>query len=649
MMTHLERILKVAAGKMVDKMPYVPRIDLWYNANAYMGTLPEKHKGRSMDEIARTEGWALHKLVPEMMKFDSTEQIMHRGLGLYDLKEWTYVYRFSPDVDIRVEGDETQMRIEYHTPVGMVSVSHGLTEEMKQSGASIAWIQEHAIKDPKDYRVLAHIFGNMKFEPSYDRYVRWNRQVGEDGLCAEQSIGLSAGSPVHYIQKILIDATEFFIHYKSHRKEMQELEEALAHCYDQIIPIIAESPAQAVVWDSNVDSMITYPDYLEKDILPWWKKAVDAFHAKGKLVIVHPDGENEKIMDLLADSGVDVCEAVAPYPMTRVTIDEYYERWCRSDKVTIFGGIPESMLLEKSTTEEEFEAYLDHFFKAVAPGKRLIVGIGDTTPPAAVFERLIRMAERFETEGRLPLEAGAARFLSQADLKKKANRIMPPANALVDRLIDKRLQMIQDDVLKGNREIIKEDVKRLLDENYSPSDILNLGMLSAMEIIGERFKDGTVFIPEVLLSARAMNEALTILEPFLSTDKSDKAAKILIGTVHGDLHDIGKNMVCTMLKGVGFDVVDLGINVPVDDFVKKVSEHKPDILGISALLTTTMPQMQKVIESLAEAGLRSDLKIIIGGAPVNQKFCDDIGADGYAQDAGDAVALVKRLVKDFKK
>lgn len=647
-MTHRERILRVARGEMVDKIPYVPRIDLWYYANSYMGTLPEKHKERSMDEIARSEGWALHKLVPEMLKFDHTEQIMHRGLGLYNLKEWTYTYRFPSDVDIRVEGDETQMHVEYHTPVGMVSVRHGLTDEMKQSGASIAWIQEHAIKSPEDYRVLAHIFGNMAFEPSYDRFMRWESGIGDDGLAAEQSIGLSAGSPTHYIQKILIDATEFFIHYKNHRKEMQELEEALDHCYDQIIPIIAQSPAQAVLWDSNVDSMITYPDYLEKDILPWWRKANDAFHAEGKLVIIHPDGENEKLMDLLADSGVDICEAVAPYPMTKVTIDEYYERWCRSGKVTIFGGIPESMLLEKSTTEEEFEGFLDHFFKAVAPGRRLIAGIGDTTPPAAVFDRLVRMGERFEEEGRLPMEAGAARFVSEATLKETAARITPPARSRVstDVPMDDRLKQIQDDVLNGDEKKIQEDVRQLLAENFSPNDILNLGMLAAMEIIGERFKDGTVFIPEVLLSARAMNEALAVLEPMLSSEKSGRTAKIIVGTVRGDLHDIGKNMVCTMLKGVGFQVVDLGINVSVDDFVKQVTDHKPDILGMSALLTTTMPQMQKVIESLNKAGLRSGVKIIIGGAPVNQKFCDDIGADGYAPDAGDAVALVKRLARE---
>jgi len=185
----------------------------------------------------------------------------------------------------------------------------------------------------------------------------------------------------------------------------------------------------------------------------------------------------------------------------------------------------------------------------------------------------------------------------------------------------------------------------MLDKGSEPREILNNGMLSAMEIIGEKFKDGTVFIPEVLLSARAMNEALKVLEPHLTGKDSESSGTIMIGTVRGDLHDIGKNMVLTMLKGVGFYTVDLGANVRIEDFVQQVSERKPDILGISALLTTTMPQMKKVIKAVTEAGLRKNLKIIIGGAPVNQKFSDDIGADGYAQDAGEAISLVKRLMK----
>jgi len=645
---------------MVDKIPYVPRIDLWYNANQRSGTLPERHKHRTADEIALAEGWALHKIVPEFLKPDRLEDIIHRGIGLVHLKEYTYSFEFSADIDIEVEGDVDQMRVAYHTPLGSISVSHGYTEAMKDAGVSAPWIQEHAVKGPEDYRVLAHIFGNMVFRPVYERFAQWQAKIGENGLALESTPALNAGSPMHFIQKVLIDATDFFLHYHDYKKEMGELVEALTHCYDQLLPILAESPAKAVYWDANVDSMITYPAYLEKDLLPWWRKAADAFHAKDKLMFIHPDGENNLLMDLLADCGADVCEAVTPYPMTKVTIDEYYDSWCRNDKLTLWGGIPESLLLQKSATDETFESYLDHLFKAVTPGKRFIAGIGDTTPPAAVFDRLVRLGERIEKEGRLPLKAGAAILLDKeqtAGIRNSFQQKQAGTKTSTDKPADFRadpidsddelhnmLPLIRDTVLKGDNTAIKQQVRDALEKGCAAQDILNHGMLSAMEVIGGRFRDGTVFIPEVLLSARAVNEAMTLLEPFLTDDDSSQKGKILIGTVHGDLHDIGKNLVSTMLKGVGFDVVDLGINVAVDEFVTQVSEHKPDILALSALLTTTMPQMKTVIDALETARLRSDVMVIVGGAPVNDTFAHDIGADGYASDAGEAVDLARRLL-----
>ncbi|RJR22754.1 MAG: cobalamin-binding protein [Desulfobacteraceae bacterium] len=297
------------------------------------------------------------------------------------------------------------------------------------------------------------------------------------------------------------------------------------------------------------------------------------------------------------------------------------------------------MLLEESATEEEFEGYLDHLFKVIAPGKRFILGIADTTPPNAVFDRLIRIGERVEKEARLPLEGGAARPLGEKLIKKAEARIGAPE------LTDEVFKSVRGDVLSGNHTAIKNHVQDLLDRGLNAKDILNRGMLSAMEVIGNKFKDGTVFIPEVLLSARAMNEALRVLEPFLAKEAKDASGKILIGTVRGDLHDIGKNMVVTMLRGVGFDVVDLGVNLPVDTFVAKVKEHKPDILGMSALLTTTMPEMKKVISALSTHGLRDKVKVIIGGAPVNDKFAKDIGADGYGPDAGASVELARSLIR----
>jgi 5-methyltetrahydrofolate--homocysteine methyltransferase len=295
--------------------------------------------------------------------------------------------------------------------------------------------------------------------------------------------------------------------------------------------------------------------------------------------------------------------------------------------------------LEETASDEDFEAYLDYFFRAVAPGKRIIAGIADTTPPNAVFDRLVRIGERIQKEGRLPLEAGTIRPMIKAHLQRAADRVSP------HRAAEKSYQTVYEDVLRGDHQAIQEHVKQLLDEGHDARAILNQGMLSAMEVIGERFKTGEVFIPEVLLSARAMNEALKVLEPYLASGEGESSGKILIGTVRGDLHDIGKNMVSTMLRGVGFEIRDLGINVPTEEFVRQVADYKPDILGLSALLTTTMPEMKRVIDALQAEGLRNDVKVMVGGAPVNERFAQEIGADGYAPDAGEAVALAKRLIQ----
>jgi 5-methyltetrahydrofolate--homocysteine methyltransferase len=210
---------------------------------------------------------------------------------------------------------------------------------------------------------------------------------------------------------------------------------------------------------------------------------------------------------------------------------------------------------------------------------------------------------------------------------------------------DEDFKLIQQDVFKGNHADIKDHVQKMLDNGFLPRDILNYGMLATMEVIGSRFKTGEVFIPEVLLSARAMNEALKVLEPYLAKEKKEASGKLIVGTVRGDLHDIGKNMVVTMLRGVGFEVEDLGINIKVEEFVNKVAELKPDILGLSALLTTTMPEMKKIINALTESGLRDKVKVMVGGAPVNETYARQIGADGYAADAGESVEMAKQLLK----
>jgi len=632
--THRERILKAIKGEMPDRLPFAPRLDLWYSANFPSGTLPEKYKNSSPDEIARAQGWALHKINPEYQKVRKPEDNLHWALGILSYKESVYGFRFSPDVDIELKQTEGRTKITYHTPVGSVSTTTVYTEEMRKAGVSNFWVEEHVLKGAKDYPVVGYIFENLKLFPDSEDFLKWKAEIGEDGVAF--TLGGRAASPMHHIQKYFVDATDFYYHYHDYAKEMQALAESMENFFDQIILLTADSPAEVVFWGGNFDDMITYPSFFEKEIVPWIRKASTILGAKGKYVSCHCDGENRGLLDLIRDSGMHVAEAVTPAPMTKVPIDEYYRRW--SDKLTIIGGIPSVLLLQESATEGEFEAYLDNLFRAVAPGKRMILGIADSTPPKAVFERLVRIGEKVEREGRLPLEAGAFRPVTKASLAEAAQRVS------TQMVWDEEFRQVQDDVLNGDQVAIQEHIRALLGQGAQPEEILQRGMLTAMEVISERFKSGEVFIPEVLLSARAMNEAVLALGPHLSAAQLGAKGKVLIGTVKGDLHDIGKNLVVIMLRGVGFEVKDLGIDVPALTFVKMVEESNPDILALSALLTTTMPQMKTVIDGLKQKGLRDKVKVIVGGAPVNQKFARDIGADGYAPDGAEAVGLVKKLL-----
>ncbi len=650
--SHRENLLAVIRGETVEGMPWVPRIDLWHNAQEIGGTLPEQFEGMSVEDIHRSLGWPLHKMIPEFSRPDKPEDTTHRGIGLYNLKEYPCTFEFSSDVDIHVtpdnrDGDE-MIHVEYRTPVGKVSVVHGFTAEMKKSGASISWVKEHAIKGPDDYKVLAHIFGNLTIKPAYERFEKWRDSVGDDGIAVAQSLGIACASPMHFIQKTFLDATEFYIHHHDYPVQMAALMEAMEGVYDQALDVLSGVDMDAILWAANLDDMITYPTLYEEYFQPWCRKASEILKAKGVAMVCHPDGENQGLMALLTESGMDVADAVTPYPMTKIRIEDYYEQWCRPGHLTIHGGIPEMLLLEKSTTWEDLEDFMDSLFKNIAPGTRFIASIGDTTPPDADFDRLLYIGDRIEKEGKLPLAAGGYRPVSPADLAAAREAVTPKSEpksteeTISEMDVEEAFEQITNDVLEGEEEDILEHAQDLFDQGFSAQDILNKGMLPAMDVIGARFSDGSVFIPEVLLSARAMNDGLTLLEPYLATSNVKRGGRVLIGTVLGDLHDIGKNMVLSMMKGTGFEVIDMGVNVSTKDVVEQVREHRPDILGLSALLTTTMPQMKEIIDALADAGLRDDLKVIVGGAPVNQMFADHVSADAYAQDAGEAVAVAKQ-------
>ncbi len=206
------------------------------------------------------------------------------------------------------------------------------------------------------------------------------------------------------------------------------------------------------------------------------------------------------------------------------------------------------------------------------------------------------------------------------------------------------LERMAKDLYNGDKDAVAELTQKALDEGVSAEEVLKGGLLAGMEQVGVDFKAGDLFVPEVLIAARAMHAGMDIVRPLLAEAGVSLMGKILIGTVKGDLHDIGKNLVGMMLEGGGFDIVDLGTDVPPEKFIKAIQKEQPNIVGMSALLTTTMQAMKQTIEALTEAGVRDSVKVMIGGAPVTQGFAQEIGADGYAPDAASAVELARSLL-----
>jgi len=212
-----------------------------------------------------------------------------------------------------------------------------------------------------------------------------------------------------------------------------------------------------------------------------------------------------------------------------------------------------------------------------------------------------------------------------------------------------RMQAIAAGIIEGDDELVDKLTRDALDADHEALEVMDDGLIAGMGVVGIKFRENFIFVPEVLACARAMKAGMNHIEPILSASGVDPIAKVIMGTVKGDLHDIGKNLCIMMLRGAGFEVVDLGVDTSPDAFIDAIEEHRAPIVGMSALLTTTMPNMGKTIEAFVDAGLRDQVLVMVGGAPVTQEFADDMGADGYGKDALACVALAKKLITEKRR
>ncbi|MCL4746366.1 MAG: hypothetical protein KJZ83_13270, partial [Burkholderiaceae bacterium] len=264
-MNHKARMLAAFRGEQVDRLPYVPRLDLWYLANHTCGTLPAQHAGRAMNEIARAEGWALYfKFADDQLDPARQPMYLHRGIGVYASRETQYDLVIPADIEVRVNLSGTLQRVEYHTPLGMVSTTVHYDVEAQRLGITAPIIVEHLIKTPEDYAAAGYLFEHLDFKPNFERYTRWSRdEIGDDGVAV--AIGWYGASPVNQIQRDLIDSTQFFFHYKDHHDKLQRLASQMEHLFDRKLAILCDAPAEVVLWGANFDDMITYPPYFERE------------------------------------------------------------------------------------------------------------------------------------------------------------------------------------------------------------------------------------------------------------------------------------------------------------------------------------------------------------------------------------------------
>jgi methanogenic corrinoid protein MtbC1 len=650
-MTPKEQMLAAARGTMPDSLPFAPRIDLWFSANKERGTLPDRYRDApSADDIALGEGWALHKVVLEFMGYGQ-DAIIDRILGIYRIPTQGFITQLPLDVERIVDRQGDEYHVTYVTPKGAVSGCFVFTDEMRRSGISVPWIKEHILKGAGDYAAIGYLFEHMQVLPAYEDYQRWADGIGEAGMPV--AYALTSGSPMHHIMKILVDSTDFYYRHRDQEMEVVGLAEQIGVYFRKVFAVVSQSPADVALIGANFDDMLTYAPFFERHILPWLQEAAAMLHARKKLMLCHTDGENQGLMDLLYESGMDIADAVCPHPMTKVTVGEYYRRW--GDRVTIFGGIPSNLLLRETTSDETFEKYMETLFPAIAPGARFILGIADTTPPDAEFSRLQRIQELVMQRGKLPLPAAISGFRQKGAAVPELGqieRVGATETGKEDAEAGDNLPFCGDiraAVMAGDSTKTLEFVRQAMALQVDPEQLLARCLLVPMDVIGEKFTEGTVFIPEVLLSARALNEAMRLVEPALVNQRGGhvQSPLVLLGTVRGDMHDIGKNLVGIMLRSVGFRVKDLGVNVAVQTFVDEVAVEKPDILALSALLTTTMPEFKKVIEGLAKAGLRDLVKVLVGGAPVTEQYASTVGADAYGADAGQAAAKARLLCQKY--
>jgi uroporphyrinogen decarboxylase len=406
--------------------------------------------------------------------------------------------------------------------------------------------------------------------------------------------------------------------------------------YDTFLRVSEHSSVGAVLNPDDIahnTGLLIHPRHLKKYLFPWYKKIGDVCRDKGIGFIFHSDGDCTESMDDLVDCGFHGFNPIQPNCMD---IDTVKKKW--GQKLCLIGNLNLDSTLTLGTPDD-VRAEVYERIRTIGPGGGYMVASSNSITDYVPLENMKALIDATFEFGQYPiqLEEGGVKgkvWKFQAKPKQEVSQAATPLNIddyVANLLGNKAAELIalaQKDIGAGT----------------SATDVVSYGLIPAMTVIGEKFQGGDIYIPEMMLAARTMSTALDHFKDQLAGKEEKKLGTVIIGTVKGDLHDIGKNLVTMMLEGQGFSVMDLGVSVGPEQFVAAAQEHKPDIVALSALLTTTMVEMKNTITALHEAGLRDSVKIVVGGAPVTRAFADQIGADGYGYDSPGAAQICKELV-----
>jgi uroporphyrinogen decarboxylase len=406
--------------------------------------------------------------------------------------------------------------------------------------------------------------------------------------------------------------------------------------YEIFLRVIEHKCVGAVLNNDDIahnNGLMIHPKYLRKYVFPFYKKVGDVCRDRGLGYVFHSDGDCTTAMDELIECGYQGFNPVQPNAMDIV---EVKRKWGK--KLCLIGNINLDSTLTLGTPED-VKAEVHERIRTIAPGGGYMVASSNSITDYVPLENMKAMLEATSAYGQYPikLEKGAvkgkvstytAKPIHEKAKKETAASIENYAGLLLDQNPTEIIRLIKSEV----------------DSAMNVSDAISKGVIAAMTLIGQKFQAGDIFIPEMMISANTMAKVLSHFREQFVLRGVGKKGTVVIGTVRGDLHDIGKNLVVMMLEGQGFTVIDLGISVAPEKFLQVVKEENPEILGLSALLTTTMVEMKKTIDALKSVGLRDKVKVIIGGAPVTQAFAEQIGADGYAYDAPGAAQKCKELL-----